>query len=101
FGDHRVVHSFPTRRSSDLVEPIRESRATVKDTRLIEVSFRHTDPDLAAFVVNGIGETFASANQEQRTGTSRKTSDFLQKRISDLDRKSTRLNSSHVKISYA
>jgi polysaccharide biosynthesis transport protein len=66
------------------VEPIRESRATVKDTRLIEVSFRHTDPDLAAFVVNGIGETFANANQEQRTGTSRKTSDFLQKRISDL-----------------
>src|SRR5690606_8498863 len=57
---------------------------TVTDTRLSEVAFRQTDPDLAAFVVNGIGETFANANQEQRTGTSRKTSDFLQKRISDL-----------------
>ena len=66
------------------VDPVRESRATVKDTRLIQVAFRHTDPDLAAFVVNGIGETFANANQEQRTGTSRKTSDFLQKRIADL-----------------
>lgn len=66
------------------VEPVRESRATVKDTRLIEVSFRSNDPELAAFVVNGIGETFALSNQEQRSGTSRKTSDFLQKRIADL-----------------
>ncbi|MBA3351038.1 MAG: hypothetical protein H0U23_01195, partial [Blastocatellia bacterium] len=39
------------------VEPVRESRATVKDTRLIELSFRHTNPQLAAFVVNSIGET--------------------------------------------
>jgi succinoglycan biosynthesis transport protein ExoP len=66
------------------VEPVRESRATVKDTRLIEVSFRHTNPQLAAFVVNSIGETFVIANQNRRSGTSRKTSDFLQKRITDL-----------------
>jgi capsular exopolysaccharide synthesis family protein len=66
------------------IEPVREQRATVKDTRLIEVSFRHTDPELAAFVVNGISETFTNQNQEKRSGTSRKTSDFLQKRISDL-----------------
>jgi len=66
------------------VEPVRESRATVKDTRLIEISFRHTNPQLAAFVVNSIGETFVTANQNKRSGTSRKTSDFLQKRITDL-----------------
>ncbi len=66
------------------VEPIRESRATVKDTRLIEVSYRHTDPQLAAFVVNAIGETFTGINQEKRSGTSRKTNDFLQERIADL-----------------
>ncbi|HMO80155.1 MAG TPA: polysaccharide biosynthesis tyrosine autokinase [Pyrinomonadaceae bacterium] len=66
------------------VEPVREPRTTLKDTRLIDVSFRHTNPDVAAFVVNSLGETFANANQEQRTGTSRKTSDFLQKRIADL-----------------
>lgn len=66
------------------VEPIRESRATVKDTRLIQVSFKHTDPQLAAFVVNGIAETFVNMNQEKRSGTSRKTSDFLGKRIADL-----------------
>ncbi len=66
------------------VEPVREPRTTLKDTRLIDVSYRHTDPELAAFIVNSVGETFAMTNQEQRTGTSRKTSDFLQERISDL-----------------
>jgi len=66
------------------VEPVRETRATFKDTRLIEVAFRHTDPELAAFIVNGIGEVFSKANQEKRTGTSGKTNDFLQNRIAQL-----------------
>jgi succinoglycan biosynthesis transport protein ExoP len=66
------------------VEPVRESRATVKDTRLIEISFRHTNSELAAFVVNSIAETFVDMNQEKRFGTSRKTSDFLGNRIADL-----------------
>lgn len=66
------------------IEPVRESRATVKDTRLIEISFRNTDRVLAAFVANGIAETFTNSNQEKRSGTSRKTNDFLQDRIASL-----------------
>lgn len=66
------------------VEPIRESRATMKDTRLIEVTWRHTDPNLAAEVVNALGETFTKQNQEKRSGTSRKTNDFLQERTASL-----------------
>ncbi|MCU1290123.1 MAG: ptk 1, partial [Acidobacteria bacterium] len=66
------------------VEPVREGRATVKDTRLISVSYRHSDPELAAFIVNGIIETFSKSNQEKRTGTNRKTSDFLDERIANL-----------------
>jgi polysaccharide biosynthesis transport protein len=66
------------------VEPVRESRVTVKDTRLIDVSFTAPNAELAAFVANGICETFTSYNQERRSGTSRKTSDFLQSRINDL-----------------
>ncbi len=66
------------------VEPIRETRTTNKDTRLIQVSFRHTDPELASFIVNGIGEVFSKSNQEKRTGSSSKTSDFLQERIATL-----------------
>jgi len=77
------------------VEPVRESRATFKDTRLIEVTFRHTDPELAAFVVNGIGEVFSKANQEKRTGTNTKTNDFLQTRIAQLQ---TEIKSGEVKL---
>lgn len=66
------------------IDPIRESRATYKDTRLIELSFRHTNPQFAAFVVNSIGDTFVNVNFEKRSGTSRKTNDFLQQRITDL-----------------
>ncbi|MCU1288442.1 MAG: Capsular exopolysaccharide family protein, partial [Acidobacteria bacterium] len=42
------------------------------------------DPELAAFIVNGIIETFSKSNQEKRTGTNRKTSDFLDERIANL-----------------
>jgi polysaccharide biosynthesis transport protein len=66
------------------IEPVRESRATVKDTRLISIAFRHSNPELAAFVVNSIAETFTTLNQEKRSGTSRKTNDFLQERIAEL-----------------
>ncbi|MDQ3321797.1 MAG: polysaccharide biosynthesis tyrosine autokinase, partial [Acidobacteriota bacterium] len=66
------------------VEPIRESRTTFKDTRLIEITFRHTNPELAAMVVNGISEVFSEYNQEKRSGTSRKTNDFLQERVANL-----------------
>lgn len=66
------------------IEPVRESRVTVKDTRLIDVTFTNSDPELAAFVANAISETFTNYNQERRSGTSRKTSDFLQGRINDL-----------------
>jgi len=77
------------------VEPVRESRATIKDTRLIEIAYRHTNPELAAFVVNAIGETFTTANQEKRTGTNRKTSDYLTSRITDLQ---TEIRSDEVEL---
>jgi capsular exopolysaccharide synthesis family protein len=66
------------------IEPVRESRATVKDTRLIEITYRSNDPELAAYVSNAIAETFTLMNEEKRSGTSRKTSDFLGKRIAEL-----------------
>jgi succinoglycan biosynthesis transport protein ExoP len=66
------------------IEPRRESRATIKDTRLIDIAFSNTNPELAAFVVNSIAETFTTTNQEKRSGTNRKTNDFLQERIATL-----------------
>ncbi len=66
------------------VDPIRESRAAFKETRLISISYRHTDRELAAYVVNGIANVFTQINQEKRTGTGRKTNSFLQERIANL-----------------
>src|SRR5204863_9465780 len=65
----RALHSFPTRRSSDLAHPHSDCTRTV------------------ALVHNGIIEN----------------ADVLRKRLEQdgQDRKSTRLNSSHVEISYA
>ncbi len=66
------------------VEPIREGRGTTKETRLIEITFRNTNPDLAALIVNGVSEVFAKVNQEKRTGNNKETNEFLEKRIADL-----------------
>src|SRR5207249_12284510 len=64
FGDHLLLHSFPTRRSSDL------SRAASPSRRCRRIPSR------------------SSSSQRRSVGQRR-------------DRKSTRLNSSHVSISYA
>src|SRR5436309_10129245 len=68
--DHRDLHSFPTRRSSDLWQ---WSDLEMHPTRVLKL------------VIEGI----AKISLRTRRATYY------------LDRKSTRLNSSHVKISYA
>ncbi len=67
-----------------IIEPVRESRVTVKDTRLIDVAYTSSNAEIAAAVANAIAETFTKYNQERRSSASRKTSDFLQGRIADL-----------------
>jgi capsular exopolysaccharide synthesis family protein len=67
-----------------VIEPVREVRAAQKETRLINISFQHTNPDLAALIVNGVAATFVRANQEKRTGKSGETSKFLQERVAEL-----------------
>ena len=66
------------------VEPVKETRLTVRETRLIDISYRHTDPHLAAKVVNTISQTFVDQNLEKRTENSGTTGVYLQKRIAEL-----------------
>jgi capsular exopolysaccharide synthesis family protein len=66
------------------VEPVRENRLAVKETRLIDIAFRHSDPVIAAKIVNAIADTFQLSNLERKTESSSTTSDFLQKRIAEL-----------------
>src|SRR5699024_12835797 len=77
--DYPLLHSFPTRRSSDLSSPCTTSRApSTRSSRCIgAIRFRHYPP--------------AALRHVRRPA----------RRDVGRDRKSTRLNSSHVSISYA
>jgi capsular exopolysaccharide synthesis family protein len=64
-----------------------QPQLTVKqlnDTRIIEILFKHQDPDVAQKINNMIAETFVLSNLERKTETSNSAGDFLQKRIAEL-----------------
>src|SRR5215217_5270306 len=66
------------------VEPVKETRGYYKETRLIDIKFTHTDPEVAQKIVNAIAETYVFSNLEKRTEANSTTGDFLQKRIAEL-----------------
>src|SRR5688572_12522535 len=66
------------------VDPVKESRGLYKETRLIDISYTHGDPEVASKVVNAIAETYVANNVEKRGDTNVSTADFLQKRIAEL-----------------
>jgi succinoglycan biosynthesis transport protein ExoP len=66
------------------VEPVKETRGLYKETRLIDISFTHNDPEVASKVVNAIAETYVYNNLEKKSETNATTGDFLQKRIAEL-----------------
>src|SRR5689334_23846518 len=78
YGDHRDLHSFPTRRSSDL----RRTRQARARSSIGRSSF-HSSLESTVIVRTGAATSFSRV--ASRLG----------------DRKSTRLNSSHSSISYA
>src|SRR5690606_41177016 len=96
-AQHQDLHSFPTRRSSDL-KKVKETQAEI-NWQVIE------DNTEATFTI----ERSSNAKSFEAIGTLKaNTSDVRQKADYSFtdnnpikDRKSTRLNSSHVKISYA
>src|SRR3989441_5233083 len=56
----------------------------LNETRIIEIRFKHPDPEIAAKINNMIAETFVVSNLERKTETSNTAGDFLQKRIAEL-----------------
>lgn len=66
------------------VDPVKETRGLYKETRLIDISYTHTDPEVAAKVVNAIAETYVFNNLERKSETNTNTGDVLQKRIAEL-----------------
>src|SRR5690606_42166356 len=93
-------HPFPTRRSSDLLVPI-DAEPQPRDERRFEYGahgrrIRLFRAEREASAVDDLGIVVAEA---RRAGNIAIVDDALGR--TRLDRKSTRLNSSHVKISYA
>src|SRR5205807_8600058 len=86
-GHHRAPHSFPTRRSSDLGSHAGTGR------EVETILPRHRARSLG-------NPSHAPRNPESRRGTRPAREPFM-RRPRLLDRKSTRLNSSHLVISYA
>src|SRR5690349_24164295 len=82
YRDHRNLHSFPTRRSSDLGS---ESASVLAPAMLLPAT--EAGPRRRCCCCDGDERRAASAAADD-DGSGR-------------DRKSTRLNSSHVEISYA
>src|SRR5690606_41317658 len=97
---HRDLRSFPTRRSSDLMLKKKES-ATIWP-EIHEWIARHVDPKMLhkVFATGGnINKVHKLLGKQFMEPVSFRELDELYDKLKD--RKSTRLNSSHVKISYA
>ena len=60
------------------------SIAQVKKTRLIDISANHTNPAVAAKVVNATADAFALWNLEMKTKTNSIAGTYLQRRIAEL-----------------
>src|SRR5699024_12512336 len=90
YGEHRNLHSFPTRRSSDL-EVMGQFFKVAKQV------FQPTSIDEACQQIRDQVRAYMTVAIEERA-----TMQVVKEAIgSSEDRKSTRLNSSHVSISYA
>src|SRR5690606_41177227 len=94
YGHHRARHSFPTRRSSDLVylEAVRLRMAGLTENPGRDRAWQNEIDRATALYSEAGGEFPAPLDAPEH---------LVRTRWLIEDRKSTRLNSSHVKISYA
>src|SRR4030095_11436309 len=70
------------------VDPGKETRGGFyKETHLIDITYTHTDPEVASRVVNAIAKTYVFNNLEKKGETNTTTAEFLEKRIAELQQK--------------
>jgi succinoglycan biosynthesis transport protein ExoP len=67
-----------------VVTPVTETKLNIKDTRLVQISFRHPDPELAATVANTHADALLQVNRQRISESSVTKGDFLQRRIEEL-----------------
>ena len=56
----------------------------VKDTKLVELSYKNKSPVLAAEIVNNLAQEFINFSFEKRTSTTQQASDWLSEQIENL-----------------
>ncbi len=66
-----------------VVEPVKDTRVAVRETRLIDIRFTHQDPQIAAKVANAVANSLVLSNLEKRSETNAFAGDFLAKRIAE------------------
>jgi len=85
FSDAKKLEPYVNALAKELkADPIKETRTDVKETRLIDISFSHSVPRIAAGVVNAVAGAAVSMNMERRFESSSIAAEFLQKRIVEL-----------------
>src|SRR5690606_41926194 len=99
--DARFVSPYPSRRSSDLImgDPTRLSQILYN---LVSNAIKHTNDGMVTIAITELLHTDSTTTLHfsvKDTGPGIPEA-FHEEIFKDLDRKSTRLNSSHVKISY-
>jgi polysaccharide biosynthesis transport protein len=71
-------------RSGLKVDPVKEVRLPIKETRLINITYNHSSPQTAAKIVNGLADTFVLSNLERKTDNNETTGNILEQRIAEL-----------------
>jgi capsular exopolysaccharide synthesis family protein len=66
------------------VAPVWDNRTHSGQTRLIEISYTHGDPEMAAKIVNEIADVYVQQNLENKIKSNSVAGDFLQNRVAEL-----------------
>jgi capsular exopolysaccharide synthesis family protein len=80
----RLAPLVATLKRNLIITPVKDSRTKNAETRLIDIEYTHQDPVIATKIANTIADVYVLQNLEQKIQTNASASDFLQKRVGEL-----------------
>jgi polysaccharide biosynthesis transport protein len=66
------------------VSPVLKQRQAIKDTRLIEIAFTHSDPEVCALVTNAVADELVETNLDKKLSTNSTENKYLRDNIGEL-----------------
>ncbi len=85
--EHRAERLAPyveTIKRGLIIAPVKDTRTAAKETRMIDVTYQHSDPTIAAKVANAIADIYVLQNLERKVEANATASEFLEKRVAEL-----------------